>query len=119
MPRTLLAFIAGGGLALAGLLLQTVTRNPTRRPLSFWYIVRCHGGGSDIMALAGTTSAVAGVLSLSSAAFVDALVAMAILLLVAGSALGRQVESMLLGVLLCHFYLVLLPVSPCTGAIHK
>ena len=96
MPRTLLAFIAGGGLALAGLLLQTVTRNPLADPYLFGISSGAMVGVVIFMALAGTTSAVAGVLSLSSAAFVGALVAMAILLLVAGSALGRQVESMLL-----------------------
>jgi len=35
MPRTLLAFIAGAGLAVSGMVLQTVTRNPLADPYLF------------------------------------------------------------------------------------
>ncbi|REL25464.1 iron ABC transporter permease [Thalassotalea euphylliae] len=104
MPRTLLAFIAGGGLALAGLMLQTVTRNPLADPYLFGISSGATVGVVLFMTFAGS-ALVSGdawflslfnQLSLSVAAFVGSLVAIAILLAVAGSAIGRQVESMLL-----------------------
>ncbi|REL30876.1 FecCD family ABC transporter permease [Thalassotalea euphylliae] len=104
MPRTLLAFIAGGGLALAGLMLQTVTRNPLADPYLFGISSGATVGVVLFMTFAGTAlgqseswlSPLVNQLSLSFAAFVGALIAIAILLAVAGSAIGRQVESMLL-----------------------
>eukprot|EP00487_Bulimina_marginata_P006915 TRINITY_DN27104_c0_g1_i1.p1 TRINITY_DN27104_c0_g1~~TRINITY_DN27104_c0_g1_i1.p1 ORF type:complete len:110 (+),score=11.76 TRINITY_DN27104_c0_g1_i1:215-544(+) len=37
VPRTLLAFLAGAGLAIAGLILQAVTRNPLADPYLLVY----------------------------------------------------------------------------------
>ncbi|REL34214.1 FecCD family ABC transporter permease [Thalassotalea euphylliae] len=108
MPRTLLALIAGGGLGLAGLMLQTVTRNPLADPYLFGISSGATVGVVLFMTFAGSALATAlgqseswlsplvNQLSLSFAAFIGALVAIAILLAVAGSAIGRQVESMLL-----------------------
>jgi iron complex transport system permease protein len=96
MPRTVLAFLAGGGLAVAGLMLQTVTRNPLADPYLFGISSGAAVGVVVFIALASAGSAIVAGLSLSIAAFAGSLLAMFLLLAVSGSALGRQVESMLL-----------------------
>ncbi|WP_448213180.1 FecCD family ABC transporter permease [Colwellia sp. MEBiC06753] len=110
MPRTLLAFIAGGGLAVAGLILQTVTRNPLADPYLFGIssgaavgvvvFITLSGAGISVGSSAGISTELSALplaeLSLSVAALLGGLVAMALLLMVSGSSLGRQVESMLL-----------------------
>lgn len=97
MPRTLLAFIAGGGLALSGLMLQTVTRNPLADPYLFGISSGAAVGVVLFVAFAGGSAAIAGhAISLSAAAFLGSLVSMSVLLLVSGSVMGRQVETMLL-----------------------
>ncbi len=92
MPRTILAFLAGCGLAVSGLILQTVTRNPLADP----YLFGISSGASlgvviSIVLLGSTISLVTPV-----AAFAGSLVAMLMLLVIAGRRQNQQVESMLL-----------------------
>ena len=92
MPRTLLAFLAGAGLAMSGLILQTVTRNPLADPYLFGISSGASFGVVILVVLLGINSGIA----MSVAAFLGSLVAMLCLLLIAGSKQSHQVESMLL-----------------------
>lgn len=94
-PRTLLAFLAGTGLAISGLILQTVTRNPLADP----YLFGISSGASFGVVVFLTFSGLSGVtygLGMSFAAFVGSIAAMILLLLIAGAKKSAQVESMLL-----------------------
>ena len=113
MPRTLLAFLAGSGLAIAGLILQTVTRNPLADPYLFGISSGASLGVVILMAFVGISAGFA----LSAAALAGSLVAMSLLILIAGRQQSGQVESMLLAGVACHFYLAHLPVYYFTGAI--
>ncbi|BBN80707.1 ABC transporter permease [Pseudoalteromonas sp. A25] len=92
LPRSILAFIAGSGLAMAGLILQTVTRNPLADPYLFGV---SSGASFGVVTLFALTGVQAG-LALSGAAFLGSLLAMSALLIVARSQPNQQVESMLL-----------------------
>lgn len=92
MPRSILAFIAGSGLAMAGLILQTITRNPLADP----YLFGISSGASFGVVVAMTLTGVGLGLYLSFAAFVGSLLAIGLLLLIAGFNRQQQVESMLL-----------------------
>ncbi|MDJ0350240.1 iron ABC transporter permease [Cryobacterium sp. PH29-G1] len=72
LPRTLMAVLAGGGLALAGTLMQAVVRNPLAEP----YIlgVSAGAGVGAVLVIALGTAAIGG-LTVQAAAFVGALVA--------------------------------------------
>jgi len=92
MPRAILAFLAGCGLAISGLILQTVTRNPLADP----YLFGISSGASlgVVMLIAFTGSVFSGLAPV--AAFIGSLLAMAMLMLIAGRRQSQQVESMLL-----------------------
>lgn len=92
MPRTLLAFLAGSGLAIAGLILQTVTRNPLADPYLFGI---SSGASLGVVLLMSFVGASAGFL-LSGAAMLGSLVAMSFLILIVGRQQRAQIESMLL-----------------------
>lgn len=92
MPRSLLAFVAGGGLAMAGLILQTVTRNPLADP----YLFGISSGASFGVVIAMTLTGIGLGFYLSIAAFLGSLLAIFLLLLIAGFNRTQQVESMLL-----------------------
>ncbi|MBQ4848641.1 iron ABC transporter permease [Pseudoalteromonas sp. MMG012] len=92
LPRVILAFIAGSGLALAGLILQTVTRNPLADPYLFGI---SSGASFGVVLLFALTGIQAG-LALSGAAFAGSLLAMTLLLLIAKGRGSAQVEAMLL-----------------------
>ena len=92
MPRTLLAFLAGSGLAIAGLILQTVTRNPLADPYLFGI---SSGASFGVVCFMTLTGASAGI-TMSAAAFVGSLLTMLLLVFIAGRAGRGQVESMLL-----------------------
>ncbi|AUL74988.1 ABC transporter permease [Pseudoalteromonas sp. 13-15] len=92
MPRTLLAFLAGAGLAIAGLILQTVTRNPLADPYLFGISSGASFGVVVLMAFVGISAG----FMLSAAALLGSLLAMSLLILIATRQQGGQVESMLL-----------------------
>ncbi|URQ87121.1 iron ABC transporter permease [Pseudoalteromonas sp. SCSIO 43088] len=92
MPRTVLAFLAGSGLALAGLILQTVTRNPLADPYLFGISSGASFGVVCFIALTGVSFG----FSMSVAAFVGSLLSMLLLIAIAGRRHVGQVEAMLL-----------------------
>lgn len=92
MPRTLLAFLAGSGLAIAGLILQTVTRNPLADP----YLFGISSGASFGVVCFMTITGISAGISMSAAAFVGSLFTMLLLVFIAGRAGRGQVETMLL-----------------------
>ncbi|KPW02749.1 iron ABC transporter permease [Pseudoalteromonas sp. P1-8] len=92
MPRTVLAFLAGSGLALAGLILQTVTRNPLADPYLFGISSGASFGVVCFIALTGVSFG----FSMSVAAFVGSLLSMLLLIALAGRRHVGQVEAMLL-----------------------
>lgn len=92
MPRTLLAFFAGSGLAMAGLILQTVTRNPLADP----YLFGISSGASFGVVLLIATLGISAGIGLSIAAFAGSILATVLLILVAASQRHAQVEAMLL-----------------------
>jgi iron complex transport system permease protein len=82
LPRTLLAGLAGAGLALAGTLMQAAVRNPLAEP----YVLGVSAGaGLGAVSVITLGSAAVGGMSLSAAAFLGALAATAAVYL-----LGRQ-----------------------------
>lgn len=91
-PRIILAFLAGCGLALSGLVLQTVTRNPLADPYLFGISSGASFGVVVLISILGSMSSI----SMSVAAFTGSLVAMFMLIFIAGSRQTQQVESMLL-----------------------
>lgn len=100
-PRTLLALLAGMGLSMSGLILQTVTRNPLADPYLFGISSGASFGVVVLVTLVGTSHGFA----LSGAAFLGSLLAMLLLLLIAGAKKVAQVESMLLaGVVLSFLF---------------
>ncbi len=92
MPRTLLAFLAGSGLAIAGLILQTVTRNPLADP----YLFGISSGASLGVVLLMVVTGISAGFALSAAALLGSLVAMSLLIIIAGRQQSAQVEAMLL-----------------------
>lgn len=80
LPRVLLAFVAGAGLSVAGVTLQAVVRNPLADP----YVLGVSSGAS-LGAVAALTMGATwlGGLGVSVAAFVGALFALAVVLLLA------------------------------------
>lgn len=91
-PRSLLAIFAGAGLALAGANLQMITRNPLADPYLFGISSGASFGVVLAMTIVGSTFA----FILPLAAFAGCLVAVTLLLLIAGLNRSQQVESMLL-----------------------
>ncbi|WP_192021431.1 FecCD family ABC transporter permease [Shewanella sp. WPAGA9] len=124
MPRIILAFIAGAGLALAGSVLQTVTRNPLADPYLFGISSGASFGAVLVLSFFGTQGLVqqwlsksdslwAGAiyrsglfshdawwswssLSLPVGAFIGALFSVLLVLSLSGFGRASQVERMLL-----------------------
>jgi len=92
MPRAILALLAGSGLAISGLILQMVTRNPLADPYLFGI---SSGASLGVVILIATTGSVFTMMT-PIAAFVGSLVAMLMLMLIASRKQSQQVESMLL-----------------------
>ncbi|KZN48328.1 FecCD family ABC transporter permease [Pseudoalteromonas luteoviolacea] len=92
LPRTVLAFLAGAGLATAGLILQTVTRNPLADP----YLFGISSGASFGVVLLLTLFGIQNGLAMSGAALLGSVCAMSLLLLIAYHKGAAQIENMLL-----------------------
>jgi iron complex transport system permease protein len=80
LPRTLLAGLAGAGLALAGALMQAIVRNPLAEPYILGVSAGAGLGAVSVITLG--SAAVAG-LTLSTAAFIGALATTVIVYLLA------------------------------------
>lgn len=82
LPRVLLAAVVGGGLAVVGVAMQALVRNPLAEP----YILGVSGGASagvSLFYLGWLPAALAGTLSIGLAAFLGALGTMLLVYLVA------------------------------------
>lgn len=104
MPRIVLAFIAGFGLAIAGAVLQTVTRNPLADPYLFGISSGASFGAVVVLTLFGGAGALSNALSISwlgsvslpMGAFIGASLAVLMVLALCGRAMSTQIERMLL-----------------------
>lgn len=96
VPRSLLAAVAGAGLAVGGVIFQTLFRNPLAEP----YTLGVAGGASLGAALGFLTGwhawAPAGVPALTLLAFAGALVVMGLVYLVSRLRAGRDMARLLL-----------------------
>lgn len=92
LPRVLLAFLAGCGLALSGLVLQTVTRNPLADPYLFGISSGASFGVVVLIVIVGSGFGFA----MSIAAFIGSLLAMLMLMVISSRQQSQQIESMLL-----------------------
>jgi len=101
LPRVLMGFLAGFALAAAGALMQNVTRNPLADPYLFG-IVAGAGLGATI---AGLMPEQVQMITLPLAAFIGALVAVAIVMLVVMNNNWRRVEHLLLAGVAVSFLL--------------
>ncbi len=100
-PRVLLGFIAGFGLALAGALMQNVTRNPLADPYLFG-IVSGAGLGATLTSLLPESLQI---ISLPLAAFFGSMLAVAIILLILVQNNWRRIEHLLLAGVAVSFLL--------------
>lgn len=101
LPRVLLGFLAGSGLAIAGALMQNVTRNPLADPYLFG-IVAGAGLGATLASLLPESFQF---MSLPLAAFLGALAAVALVLIVIVNNNWRRVEHLLLAGVAVSFLL--------------
>ncbi|SET66919.1 iron complex transport system permease protein [Thalassotalea agarivorans] len=92
LPRTLIAFGAGAGLSLAGLLLQSITRNPLADPYLFGV---SSGAALGVIVLLVLTNISFSMYS-PLAAFVGALFATVLLVVVAGQKHASHVQLLVL-----------------------
>jgi len=93
IPRTLMAFFAGGGLALCGLAAQAMFRNPLVEP----FTLGIAGGascGAALVILSGLAATLPGIPLVSAGAFIGAVAA--ILLVYGISRLSRKSDSLTL-----------------------
>lgn len=99
-PRVVLAFLTGAGLALAGRVLQTVTRNPLADPYLFGISSGAMFGAVIVISFAGFSVASQGVFSnwaqlgLTGGAFVGS--ALSVLLVISMAGRSVQIERMVL-----------------------
>lgn len=104
LPRTLLALIAGAGLALAGVVLQAVFRNPLATPYTLGIASGASFGATVFMQYFGASSFLfLGLSGVSWAAFGGALLSMAVVFLLAGTKQAGN-ERMLLGGVAVNFF---------------
>ncbi|MUL47807.1 iron chelate uptake ABC transporter family permease subunit [Mycobacterium sp. CBMA293] len=93
LPRALLASICGAGLAICGAILQSLMRNPLADP----FMLGISSGASTGAVLIVVTG-VGGALTLPGGAFVGALIAFVLVLILAAVAGGGQDKVVLAGV---------------------
>ncbi|MCT6699098.1 FecCD family ABC transporter permease [Rheinheimera sp. 4Y26] len=91
LPRLLLGFVAGAGLALSGALLQHLSRNPLADPYLFGVIA-----GAGLGATVASLYFPALLIALPLAAFVGALLAIALVLVLALLARWQQLDHFIL-----------------------
>ncbi len=94
LPRTVMAALAGAGLALCGVILQSLLRNPLADP----YILGISSGASTGAVLIVVLGIGAGAVGLTTGAFVGSLVAFGFVLLLAFASGGTTDRVVLAGV---------------------
>ena len=99
LPRILLALLSGAGLAVAGATLQLVTRNPLADPFLFGISAGASFGAVLILTVLASVS----IAWLPVGAFVGGLLAVFMVLFIAGRNTYQQIERMLLAGVACSF----------------
>ena len=94
LPRTLLAAICGAGLAICGAIMQSLLRNPLADP----FVLGISSGASTGAVMVVVLGVGGGILTLSTGAFVGAVVAFGMVLLLAAGAGGTPDRVVLAGV---------------------
>lgn len=100
LPRALLAILAGAGLSVVGVMLQTTTRNDLADPFLFGLSSGAAAGAVAVITIIGDRL---GVWTLPAAAFVGALVAAAAVAILAGAKRGRGPERLIVAGLAISF----------------
>ena len=100
LPRALVAACAGAGLALCGVVMQSLLRNPLAEP----FILGVSSGASTGAVIVGVMGLGGGLLGLSGGAFVGALVAFGLVLLLARFTSGGTSGVILAGVAGTQFF---------------
>ncbi len=99
LPRVLLAILSGAGLAVSGAMLQQVTRNPLADPYLFGISAGASFGAVVMFTLLSSVS----ILLLPIAAFAGGLLAVFVVISIAGRSAFNQIERMLLAGVACSF----------------
>ncbi|SNT25280.1 FecCD family ABC transporter permease [Rhodococcoides kyotonense] len=94
LPRTLLAAICGAGLALCGAIMQSLLRNPLADP----FVLGISSGASTGAVLVAVLGFGGGMLSLSTGAFIGAVLSFVLVMLLAAGAGGGTDRVVLAGV---------------------
>ncbi|NUS93851.1 MAG: iron chelate uptake ABC transporter family permease subunit [Nocardia sp.] len=94
LPRTLLAAICGAGLAVCGVVMQSLLRNPLADP----FVLGISSGASTGAVIVAVLGVGGGLVSLSTGAFVGALVSFGLVLVLAAGAGGGTAKVVLAGV---------------------
>lgn len=98
LPRILIAFITGAGLAITGVVLQTLTRNPLADPYLFGI-----SSGASLGAVCALAFGAIG-LGLSFAAMLGSMLSVILMVVLAGGT-GRQVQFLVLAGVAISFML--------------
>ena len=112
MPRTLLAAVCGAGLALCGVVMQSLLRNPLADP----FVLGVSSGASTGAVAVIVLGWGAGVVSLSAGAFVGALLSFAMVLLLSHSLGGGMDRVVLSGVAAMQLFSALTSFTVLTSA---
>lgn len=94
LPRTLLAAVCGAGLALCGAIMQSLLRNPLADP----FVLGISSGASTGAVVVAVLGLGGGVLSLSTGAFVGAVLSFVLVMLLAAGAGGGTDRVVLAGI---------------------
>jgi iron complex transport system permease protein len=94
LPRTLLAAVCGAGLAICGAIMQSLLRNPLADP----FVLGISSGASTGAVMVVVLGVGGGIITLSTGAFIGAVVAFAMVLLLAAGAGGTPDRVVLAGV---------------------
>ncbi len=100
MPRAVVAAAVGAGLAICGVILQSLLRNPLADP----YLLGISSGASTGAVVVGILGLGGATLGLSGGAFIGALVAFALVLLLARSTSGGIARVVLAGVAMTQLF---------------
>lgn len=95
LPRVILAFLVGGGLAIVGVAMQTLVRNPLAEP----YILGISGGasaGASLFYLGFLPAVISAAVTLPIAAFAGGMLAITVVYLVARTRTYLSVTRLLL-----------------------
>ena len=89
VPRVLLSAISGGGLAISGVLMQCITKNPIADPYILGISSGASSGAVAVIVLGGVS---VGVLSITTGAFIGALLC-GIVVFIIGTQYGKNIST--------------------------